>query len=114
MAKEPAPKMIYTEIDLPEFDAVDKKQKDNGDVLYILKPKAKPICCPECGSVSLYVHKSARRNVKDLDMFGHRVGLTIDGKSYRCRDCDALVRAEYPSLEGDLLRGWLTQYVMTH
>lgn len=104
MAKEPAPKMIYTEIDLPEFDAIDKKQKENGDILYILKPKAKPTCCPECGSVSLYVHKSAKRNVKDLDMFEHRVGLTIDGKSYRCRDCATLIRAEYPSLEGRLTK----------
>lgn len=95
---------IYTEIGLPEFDAVDKKQKDNGDILYILKPKMRPECCPECGSVSLYVHKNAKRNVQDLDMFEHRVGLMIDGKSYRCHDCGNLVRVEYPSLEGRLTK----------
>lgn len=104
MVKETAPTKIYTEIGFPEFDAVDKKQKDNGDILYILKPKERPICCPQCGSTALYVHKSAKRKVQDLDMFDHRVGLMVDGKCYRCHDCDFLLRIDYPSLEGRLTK----------
>ena len=100
MAKETEIRDIYTEVGLPEFYAVDKKQIDNGDICYTLKPKERPACCPECGSVALYVHKPAKRNVQDLDAFGHRVGLTIEGKSYRCYDCNSLVRADYPSLSG--------------
>lgn len=33
---------ICTDIDLPEFDVIDKKSKSNGDILYILVPKDRP------------------------------------------------------------------------
>lgn len=104
MIKEAESKDIYTEVGLPEFNAVDKKQIDNGDICYTLKPKYRPECCPECGSLSLYIHKPAKRNIQDLDMFEHRVGLIIDGKSYRCHDCGTLVRIDYPSIDGRMTR----------
>lgn len=90
----------YSEVDLPEFDAIDRKTKGNGDVLYILRPKERPECCHVCGSVAVHVHKKSRRNVADLDMLGHRVGLTVEGRTYRCADCGNLIRMEYPSLHG--------------
>lgn len=67
----------YQEVGLPEFDAVERKAKDNGDILYILEPKGRPECCRVCGGTSVHVHKKSRRNVQDLDMLGHRVGLTV-------------------------------------
>ena len=93
-------KDLYPEVGLPEFDAVGRKTKDNGDILYVLRPKKRPAVCYVCGSVSVHVHKTVRRNVADLDMLGHRVGLTVEGKSYRCSDCGNLIRMEYPSLHG--------------
>lgn len=91
---------LYPEVGLPEFDAVARKTKDNGDILYVLRPKERPKACMACGSASVHVHKATRRNVADLDMLGHRVGLTVEGKSYRCSDCGNLIRMEYPSLHG--------------
>lgn len=90
----------YQEVGLPEFDAVERKAKDNGDILYILEPKGRPECCRVCGGTSVHVHKKSRRNVQDLDMLGHRVGLTVVGRTYRCADCGELIRMEYPSLYG--------------
>jgi len=97
-------KNIYTEVDLPEFDAVDKQVADNGDILYILKPKDRPSICPQCNGTTIHVHKTVSRKVQDLDLFDHRVGLYIDGKSYRCEDCGCLIRAEYPSLSGRMTK----------
>ena len=91
---------LYPEVRLPEFDAVARKTKDNGDILYVLRPKERPKACQICGSVAVHVHKTTRRNVADLDMLGHRVGLTVEGKSYRCSDCGNLIRMDYPSLHG--------------
>lgn len=91
---------LYPEVGLPEFYAVSRKAQDDGRVLYVLHPKGRPNMCPECGGVTLHVHKKARRTVQDIDMLGHEVSLTVEGNSYRCRDCGALVRMEYPSLHG--------------
>lgn len=96
--------VIYPDVDLPEFNAIDKKSKDNGDLLYILVPKDRPEVCPECGSVSVHVHKKQNRSVQDLDNFGHRVGLLIEGRTYRCRDCGNLIRVDYPSLHGRMTK----------
>mgnify|MGYP000027192142 CR=1 FL=1 len=52
--------VIYPDVDLPEFNAIDRKSKDNGDILYILVPKDRPEVCPECGSVSVHVHRSCK------------------------------------------------------
>ena len=95
---------IYTEVGLEEFAAVDKKVAPNGDVLYVLIPKERPEACDECGSLAVYRHKKVERKVQDLDIFGHRVGLSIQGYSYRCQDCGNLIRSEYPSLGGRLTK----------
>lgn len=97
-------KVIYTEVDLPEFDAIDKKIADNGDILYTLSPKERPTECPECHSSTIHVHKKVTRQAQDLDMFGHRVGLLVDGRSYRCDSCGALIRMEFPSLSGRMTK----------
>lgn len=91
---------LYPEVGLPEFYAVSRKPQDDGRLLYVLHPKGRPNVCPECGGITLHVHKKARRTVQDIDMLGHEISLTVEGKSYRCRDCGALVRMEYPSLRG--------------
>lgn len=95
---------ICTDIDLPEFDVIDKKSKSNGDILYILVPKDRPKVCPECGGASVHIHKKQNRSVQDLDNFGHRVGLLVEGKTYRCRDCGNLIRLDYPSLHGRMTK----------
>jgi transposase len=108
---------VYPEVDLPEFDAIDRKAKDNGDVFYILRPKERPECCHVCGGVAVHVHKKSRRNVADLDMLSHRVGLTVEGRTYRCADCGNLIRMEYPSLHGRMtarLAGAIQQDSLRH
>jgi len=113
LKREPKTKDVYTEVGLPEFNAVGKKTKDNGDILYVLEPKERPICCPECGSIAVYVHKVAPRKVQDLPMSGHRVGLSVQGKSYRCKDCGNLIRMDYPSLQGRMTKR-LVEAIQVH
>lgn len=91
-----------SDIGLPEFRVESRKENSNGDYLYVLVPRNRPGECPACHSASLHIHKAAERKVKDLHVFGHRVGLLIKGKAYRCANCGTIIRQEYPSIDGHM------------
>ncbi len=69
---------MSNEIDLPEFNIIEKEVTDDGDCIYILELINKPTLCPICGA-KLHKHKSITRKVRDLNQFGHQVGLVIKG-----------------------------------
>lgn len=74
----------FKDIGLPEFTVISRKESETGDILYTVEPKERIADCPACGG-KLHIHKDAKRKVKDLDEFGHRVGIVVKGKSYRAR-----------------------------
>lgn len=93
----------FKDIGLPEFTVISRKESETGDILYTVEPKERIAACPACGG-KLHIHKDAKRKVKDLDEFGHRVGIVVKGKSYRCKDCGETVREEYASICGQMTR----------
>lgn len=90
------------DIGLPEFRVESRNENSSGDYLYVLIPRNRPSECPECHSTTLHIHRDAKRKVKDLPVFGHRTGLLIKGKAYRCTNCKAIIRPEYPSIDGHM------------
>lgn len=70
---------------LKEFDIIRSESNDNGDVVYYLTSTYKPNC-PACHSTLCHVHGATSREVRDLNSFGHRVGLIIEGHRYKCLD----------------------------
>jgi len=93
----------FKDIGLPEFTVISRKESETGDILYTVEPKERIAACLACGG-KLHIHKDAKRKVKDLDEFGHRVGIVVKGKSYRCKDCGETVREEYASICGQMTR----------
>ena len=91
---------MSNEIDLPEFNIIEKEVTDDGDCIYILELINKPTLCPICGA-KLHKHKSITRKVRDLNQFGHQVGLVIKGHRYRCsnKECGSFVGESYESIQ---------------
>ena len=102
MAEEKKTIIEPYDIGLPEFRVESRKENSQGDYLYVVIPRNRPSECPECHSSSLHIHRDAERSVKDLPVSGHRVELLIKGKAYRCAECKAIIRPEYPSIDGHL------------
>lgn len=42
-------------LNLPEFKVIGTQENDH-DILFTVKAKNPPYCCPECGSTSIYKH----------------------------------------------------------
>jgi transposase len=75
------------QLNLPEFKVIEVQENDY-DILFTVEAVEPPKCCPECGSVSYYKHGKVERFVRDLNAFGKRVGINIQGNRYKCRDCE--------------------------
>ncbi len=83
---------------LKEFDIIRSESNDNGDVVYYLTSTYKPNC-PACHSTLCHVHGATSREVRDLNSFGHRVGLIIEGHRYKCLDCGKVYSETYTEID---------------
>jgi len=45
------------------------------------------IACPKCGSSVVTIHENDERFFRDINMYGKRVGVSVQGKRYKCKDC---------------------------
>jgi transposase len=98
-------------LNLPEFEVIGTQENDN-DILFTVKTKKPPYCCPECGSTSIYKHGKTERFVRDLSMFGKRVGINILGHRYKCRNCPITFSESYKSIDDrDKITNRLRQYI---
>lgn len=98
-------------LNLPEFKVIGTQENDN-DILFTVKTKKPPYCCPECGSISIYKHGKTERFVRDLNMFGKRVGINILGHRYKCQDCSTTFSESYKSTDDrDKITNRLRQYI---
>lgn len=75
------------DIDLPELDITERTVDVNNDYTYQATVRVSPSECPECGSAHIVKHKKQDRMIRDLNEFGHRVGIVIHGHRYQCKDC---------------------------
>lgn len=100
------------DIGLPEFEVTEKNTTVSNDIVYTCIPKIFPEQCPYCGSKHIHIHRSAQKQVRDLNQMTKRVGLIIKGKRYRCADCRETFSIEYPSIEGkDKMTKRLKQHI---
>lgn len=92
---------MSNELELDEFNILNKETTKDGDYIYTVEAINKPQVCPTCGA-RLHKHKKVQRKVRDLSHFGSRVGIIIEGHRYRCSnpECGALVGEEYESVVG--------------
>ena len=86
------------QLNLPEFKVIGVQENDH-DILFTVEAKKPPYCCSECGSTSIYKHGKTERFVRDLNMFGKRVGINIKGNRYKCRDCSKTFSETYKSID---------------
>lgn len=87
------------ELNLPEFDVIDEKTNSDNDYIITLVPNKKEWECPVCGSIHTHIHKENTREVRDLSIQNHRVGLVIKGHRRRCSECRTTFAEEYESIE---------------
>lgn len=85
-------------LNLPEFKVIGTQENDH-DILFTVEAKEPPYYCPECGSTSIYKHGKTERFVRDLSMFGKRVGINIQGHRYKCQDCPTTFSESYKSID---------------
>jgi len=99
------------QLNLPEFKVIGVQSNDN-DLLFTVEATEPPIACYECGSISYYKHGKADRFVRDLSAFGKRVGITVQGHRYKCRDCGATFSEVYESIdERDKMTNRLREHI---
>ena len=58
-----------------------------------------PAACPHCQSANLVGFGRREQMVKDLPMHGRRVGLYIDTRRYRCRNCGKTFYEALPEID---------------
>lgn len=86
------------QLNLPEFKVIEVQSNEH-DLLFTVEAVEPPKACDECGSISFYKHGKADRFVRDLSAFGKRVGITVQGHRYKCRDCGATFSETYSSID---------------
>jgi transposase len=62
-----------------------------------------PTSCPHCQSSNLVGFGRREQMLKDLPMRGRRVGLCIDTRRCRCRDCGKTFYEALPEIDGKRL-----------
>ena len=87
------------DINLPEFKVIEQKINADNDYIYTLEPVKTEWVCPTCGSIRTHKHRENNREVRDLNIQGHRVGLKILGYRRRCAECKTTFAEEYDSIE---------------
>lgn len=84
---------------LNEFEIIRSESNEHGDIAYYLKAdKYKPVC-PVCGVTLFNVHSTTNREMRDLNSFGHRVGLIIEGHRYKCLNCNKVYSEAYKDID---------------
>lgn len=65
------------------------KTEENGDHDYHIHAVAnsEPSACPECANDAIYGHGKRIQLFMDTPIHGRRVGIFLERKRYRCRQC---------------------------
>ena len=92
------------DLGLPEFKVVNRKEVDNNYLFTVEPVDDQPNRCPECGHSKLYVHKYVKLRARDMEINGHKVGIIINTKRYRCKNCRSVVAKPFNSLDGRLTK----------
>lgn len=72
---------------LPDLTAVEPPQENETDMMFKVEAINPPERCPECGFDKLYKHSSRKQLIMDLPIRLKRVGLQLNRRRYKCREC---------------------------
>ncbi|MFD0867530.1 transposase family protein [Paenibacillus residui] len=85
---------------LSEFIVLEDIQENEKDMLIIVETKSPPLSCPHCGRrTKLYKHGSRIQIILDLPIRLKRVGLQLNRKRYKCRECGSTFWERLSSVE---------------
>ncbi|MFD2657684.1 MULTISPECIES: ISL3 family transposase [Bacillaceae] len=74
---------------LPDLTAIEPPQENETDMMFKVEAIYPPERCPECGFDKLYKHSSRKQLIMDLPIRLKRVGLQLNRRRYKCRECDS-------------------------
>lgn len=74
---------------LPDLTAIEPPQENENDMMFKVEATDPPERCPECGFNRLYKHTSRKQLIMDLPIRLKRVGLQLNRRRYKCRECNS-------------------------
>ena len=85
---------------LDEFREIDFLENEL-DMEVFVEPTipATRIHCPHCGSVYTISHGAEERFFRDINMYEKRVGVAVQGKRYKCKDCKKTFALEFDCID---------------
>lgn len=74
-------------LSLPDIKTIEPPQENETDMMFKVEAVGPPERCPECGFDKLYKHSSRNQLIMDLPIRLKRVGLQLNRRRYKCREC---------------------------
>lgn len=72
---------------LPDLKTIEPPQENESDMMFKVEATFLPVRCPQCGFDRLYKHTSRKQLIMDLPIRLKRVGLQLNRRRYKCREC---------------------------
>ncbi len=72
---------------LPDLKTIEPPQENETDMMFKVEAIKPPERCPKCGFDKLYKHSSRKQLIMDLPIHLKRVGLQVNRRRYKCREC---------------------------
>ena len=90
--------MLPDILNLPEYRVL--QVDDSGPDYHILAETiAPPVVCIHCGAASLVRYGHREQLIHDLPIHGKRVGISVDTRRYRCKDCRKTFYEPLPAVD---------------
>lgn len=74
-------------LSLPDIKTIEPPQENETDMMFKVEAVGPPERCPECGFDKLYKHSSRNQLIMDLPIRLKRLGLQLNRRRYKCREC---------------------------
>src|SRR5699024_6443405 len=74
-------------LSLPDIKTIEPQQENKTDRMLNVDKVGTLKRCPECGFDKLYKHSSRNQLIMDLPIRLKRVGLQLNRRRYKCREC---------------------------
>ncbi len=81
-------------LSLPDIKTIEPPQENETDMMFKVEAVGPPERCPECGFDKLYKHSSRNQLIMDLPIRLKRVGLHLNRRRYKCRECGSTISVD--------------------
>ncbi len=90
---------MSNELQLDEFEIINKYHDEDGNLCYDIAPIKNPECCPKCLHEVFVKNGTIDRMIKDLPSFGNDVYLIIKGNRFKCLGCGKTFVQSFDSID---------------